>query len=108
MVKTNIRVLLIIEQCNPNQISVPLLGFHFFRELSKKANVTLCTHGRNQTSLERIRESDQNIVYLHESIISKYYYPIIQYLTTIGGINWPLYHALIYPIYAEFNRKGVS
>ncbi len=96
------KVLLIMEQCNPEWPSVPLVGYNFFREIAQKADVTLVTHERNQAALDQKKEH-QNIFYMPESTVTKKYYKGIARLAMSGRMNWPLYHALSYPIYAEFN-----
>jgi len=99
-----LRVLLIMEQCNPEWPSVPLLGFNIFRELNQKVDVTLCTHGRNQTNLEKTNIKAK-ILYFQESFWSRYYYRLISPIINFRGGIWPLNHAMAYPIYAEFNRN---
>jgi glycosyltransferase involved in cell wall biosynthesis len=47
------RVLLIAESCNPEMISVPLVGYCQARELSKLADTHVVTHPRNRPALER-------------------------------------------------------
>lgn len=100
-----LRVLLIIEQCNPEWASVPLVAYHFFNEISKLVDVTLVTHERNKQSLEKVR-GDQEIVYIPENTLLAKYYQVVSSIT-IGkrGNNWPLLHALSYLIYAEFNQN---
>ena len=39
-----LKVLLIVEQCNPEWASVPLVGYNFVQEINKLADVTLVTH----------------------------------------------------------------
>jgi glycosyltransferase involved in cell wall biosynthesis len=97
-------VLLIMEQCNPEWASVPLVGYNFYHGIRNRANITLVTHERNREALEKIR-GPHRIDYIQESHRLKRYYSIISRLTSRGGVNWPLQHALSYPIYGEFNRK---
>jgi glycosyltransferase involved in cell wall biosynthesis len=100
-----LRVLLIIEQCNPEMPSVPNVAYQFFNEISKLVDVTLVTHERNTQALEKVR-GDEEIIYIPESPVLAKYYGIVSRLTSgKGGINWPLGNALSYPIYAEFNYK---
>ena len=102
-----LKVLLIIEQCNPEFTSVPLVGYNYYKEINKLSDVTLVTHERNKKALSKHNKQNQNkIAYISESILTKKYYAIIAKLTSIGRINWPLKHALAYPIYAEFNYKA--
>ena len=101
-----LNILLIIEQCNPELSSVPLEGYNYYKEINKLSNVTLVTHERNKKALSKhINQRQNEIVYIYESILTKKYYAQIAKLTSIGRINWPLKHALAYPIYAEFNHK---
>jgi len=97
------RVLLIIEQCNPEWASVPLVGYEFFNGISALADVTLATHQRNREALEKVR-GQRRIIYIQESAASAAFYRQVARISSRGGINWPLHHALSYPLYAEFNR----
>lgn len=100
-----LRVLLIIEQCNPEWPSVPLVGYQFFDGISKFVDVTLVTHERNKQALEKVRV-DEKIVYISEHpLITKYYRSVHRLTVGMKGINWPLLNALAYLIYAEFNNK---
>jgi len=104
MSNQRLKVLLIIEQCNPDWASVPLEGYKYFQKISKFVDATLVTHERNKEALEK-RLEHQNIFYMIEGDFSKKYYHFVEAFTTKGRINWPLYDALTYPIYAEFNHN---
>lgn len=97
------RVLLIVEQCNPEWTSVPLVGYEFYHGIRQLADVTLVTHQRNRAALEKVREGEK-IVYIRESNFSANFYRLISRLSNRSGVNWPLLHTLSYPLYAEFNR----
>ncbi len=99
-----LKVLLIVEQCNPEWFSVPLVGYKFYQEISKLVEVTLVTHERNEEALNKIC-SNQKIVYISESSFVQKYHNIVAKLTYSGKTNWPLYNALSYLVYAEFNSK---
>jgi len=93
-------VLLVIEQCNPDWPSVPLVGYKFFSEIDKISNVTLVTHERNRNGLTN--KGHHNVVYISESKLMKGYYKLVNpFMNKV----WALYHSLSYPIYAEFNRR---
>jgi len=98
------KVLLLIEQCNPAWQSVPLEGYKYFQEISKIVNVTLVTHDRNEKDLKHLSEHN-NIVYIHEMDLLKRYYSVVERLVCKNKVNWQLYNSLTYPIYAEFNHK---
>lgn len=99
-----LKVLQVMEQCNPEWPSVPLVAFRFFDGISRLAEVTLVTHERNRGALERVRDG-REIEYIPETRAIRRYYAGISRLTSRGGVNWPLQHALSYPVYAQFNRS---
>ena len=103
MPNRKLRVLFMVEQCNPRWASVPLVAYNLYRELRKRAEVTLVTHARNRQGLEPL-QGNHRIDYIPESRAVRGYYRIVSGLTSRGGVNWPLQHALTYPVYAEFNR----
>ncbi len=98
------KCLLIINQCNPEWASVPLVGYNFFDGISRGADVTLVTHIRNRTALEKVRNG-RKIVYIPESARVQAYYRLVSRFLNRGNVNWPVAHALTYPVYAEFNRR---
>ncbi|WP_413163056.1 glycosyltransferase family 4 protein [Capilliphycus salinus ALCB114379] len=98
-----LKVLLIAEQCNPEWPSVPLVVYNFFKEINQIAEVTLVTHDRNQPALEK--KGYENIAYISESAAIKHYYKTVPSLAMKGRVNWPLYHLLSYPVYAEFDHS---
>ncbi|WP_341735702.1 glycosyltransferase family 4 protein [Microcoleus sp. CAWBG640] len=99
-----LKVLLIVEQCNPEWASVPLVGYNFFHKINKLVDATLVTHIRNKSALDKHPEYEK-VFYLEESNLNKQYYKIVAKVTANGRVNWPLYNALSYPIYEEFNRQ---
>ena len=98
------KILCIIEQCNPLWASVPLVGYSLYSGIRQLAQVTLVTHGRNRAGLEPVR-SGHDIIYIDESPFIRNYYRATERLSSAGGVIWPLKHALAYPAYAEFNRR---
>lgn len=79
-----LNVLLIMEQCNPEWASVPLVGYNFYQGIRKRVQVTLVTHERNREALEKIRNGHR-IDYIDESKHLKKYYGFISGLTSRGG-----------------------
>ena len=102
---SRLKVLLIVEQCNPDGVSVPLVGYSFYQAIAQRAEVTLVTHGRNYSSLKQ-RHPDREIVYLFESERLRQYYQLAVRLSCFRGrVIWPLRLALAYPIYHSFNQQ---
>lgn len=99
-----LKVLLIIEQCNPAWNSVPLEGYHLYAGISRFVDATLVTHKRNQEELEKIHP-DADILYLENSAAIKQLEQLGERLSLYKGqIIWPLRNAFTYPVYWGFNR----
>jgi glycosyltransferase involved in cell wall biosynthesis len=100
-----LRILMIANECNPEWFSVPLLGYCIYDGVYQRADITLVTHGRNQAALEKAHP-DRDITYITESKFTQVYARIAQRVSKVGDrIIWPLYNALSYPTYAEFNHR---
>jgi len=104
MSNKKLKVLLIVEQCNPDWASVPLEGYNYFKEINNLVDATLVTHIRNKPALEKHPESEK-VFYIEEGNLTKQYHKIVEKITANGRVNWPLYNALSYPIYEEFNQQ---
>jgi glycosyltransferase involved in cell wall biosynthesis len=102
MLLPKIKVLLVIQQCNPELSSVPLVGYNFYRELRDRVDVT---HERNRKGLSKFDNGNQIIYITQNTAISRYSRWVHRVTRWRGSVNWPLYHTLLYPIYAEFNHK---
>jgi hypothetical protein len=63
MSNKKLKVLLIVEQCNLEWASVPLVGYNFFQKINNLVDATLVTHIRNKPALEKYPEYE-NIFYL--------------------------------------------
>lgn len=99
------KVLLIIESCNPEWSSVPLVGYNFFKQIKRFADVTLVTHDRNRAALEKLH-SGENIVYIEPSAAEEKYYQCAAKLSTFRGrVVWPIRHLLCYPLYFYFDSS---
>ncbi len=108
MKNKKLKVLLIIEQCNPEWASVPLVGYCFYDYISQLAETTLVTHERNRAALEKTHPN-RDITYICESAFIKKYYALAEKLSKLKDrVIWPLYHMLTYPVYGEFNRQVYS
>ncbi len=99
-----LKVLLIIESCNPEWASVPLVGYKFYEQISSFADVTLATHHRNESALRKIH-GDRDIVYINPGRAEENYFKVIARLSQVRGrVIWPLRHLFQFPIYHFFDR----
>lgn len=97
-----LRVLLVAEQVNPDWTSVPLVAYRLYAALRRVADVHLVTHARNRQALEAVRQGHE-ITYIEEGPLARTASTLADRLANRGGTNWPLLHALSYPVYAGFN-----
>src|SRR5262245_32447436 len=96
------RVLCVMEQCNPDWASVPSVAFNIYQELRELADVTPGSHARNREALAA-RGLD-GIHFIEESRLAARYYRSLRRLEG-KDLVWPLHHALSYPVYAEFDQR---
>lgn len=98
------KILLVVESCNPELSSVPLVGYNFFTAINEVADVHLVTHCRNKDALTR-RGVIRNVTYYEETAVEKIYYRVISFISSFRGRTiWPLRHALQFPIFFFFDR----
>jgi glycosyltransferase involved in cell wall biosynthesis len=101
----HLKILLVIEACNPEFASVPLEGYRYYDALCQLTDVTLITHGRNRPALEKVR-AGRDILYIQESQITTNYYRYLLAPLNKIAVIWQLNHLLGYPIYEEFNQNA--
>jgi glycosyltransferase involved in cell wall biosynthesis len=101
---TKIKVLMVVEQCNPTFSSVPFVAYNLFKEIDRLVDVTLVTHERNKEAFET-RTEHKKVIYIAQGDFNTKYYNFVEGFATKGRINWPLYHTLTYPIYGEFDNN---
>jgi glycosyltransferase involved in cell wall biosynthesis len=99
-----LKALLIVEQCNPDWASVPLVGYRFYQGISKLVETTLVTHERNKAAFAK-RPEHKDVIFISESDWVKKYYPWVESVALKGKQNWQLANILGYPVYADFNNK---
>jgi len=106
MRKKRLKVLLIIEQCNPKMSSTPLIGFNFFQAIHKLAEVTLVTRDFNRKALEA-HGYKKNVVYISKSNSStlQNFRKLIVSRIKNEAIRRPIGVALRYPDYEDFNNQ---
>lgn len=99
-----LRVLYVVNECNPEWTSVPGLSFHWYDALRQRADVTLVTHGRNRQAIQRVADTRQ-IIFVDESPAASAYYRVVSKIARRRRVRWNVLHLLTYPIYAEFDTR---
>jgi glycosyltransferase involved in cell wall biosynthesis len=98
-----LKILLIIEQCNPEGFSVPLVGYQFFEAIRQYADVTLVTSDRHQGKFA----VKDNVVFIPQGFFGRLCERSAAVVTKsrVAEWNWALRHLFSYPAYAEFDRS---
>lgn len=101
---TDYRVLLIAEACNPEWVSVPLVGYNMYAALRTVADVTLVTQVRNRGAMERRCGSNANIVFIDSERLAAPFHNFGKWLTLGRGAGWTTRQALMWLPYVYFER----
>src|SRR4051812_12333835 len=98
------RVLLIVEGCNPEMISVPLVGYNQARELMKLTDAHVVTHWRNREALVKAgwREGGE-FTCIDTERLSKFTWWLGERISGRGK-GWTLQQALYTPTYYYFEH----
>jgi glycosyltransferase involved in cell wall biosynthesis len=98
------RVLLIVEGCNPEMISVPLVGYNQAREIAKLADTHVATHSRNREALTKAgwREGE-HFTCIDTERASRFTWWLGESIAGRGK-GWTLLAALYTPTYYYFEH----
>lgn len=102
-----IKVLLLAEACNPEWTSVPLVGYNIVRALAERPDldVTLVTHVRNQSALEKDEISNLcRLEFINNEMIAKPLYTLGKLLRGGGSLGWTTNMAVNWPAYVCFEK----
>lgn len=105
LMPSKLNILLVVEQCDPKGMSVPLVGYQFFEHIRPLANVTLVTKEKYRDNLSEILPPDQEVHYIEDGPWIQCYARWIPSDTLSSQFNWHLWHMMRYPLYAAFNRQ---
>ena len=99
------RVLIIAEACNPDWVSVPLVGWSHYDALRAVADVHLVTHPRNQSAIEaRGLVEGEDFTIIDNEHIARKTHRLATLLRGGKGKGWTTVTALGWPAYWEFER----
>ena len=99
------RVLLIAEACNPDWVSVPLVGWSHYDALRAVVDVHLVTHPRNRDALiKRGLVEGEDFTVIDNEHIARPMHRLATALRGGKGKGWTTVTALGWPAYWEFER----
>lgn len=99
------RVLLIAEACNPDWVSVPLVGWSHYDALRAVADVHLVTHPRNRDAIvKRGLVEGRDFTIIDNEHIARKTHKLANLLRGGKGKGWTTVTALGWPAYWEFER----
>ena len=96
------RVLLLAESCNPEWISLPLVGWGHARALHDIADVHLVTHARNREGLSKSDFPPERITYLDNDIGRRIVAGLSRVFRRNAEISWTTLTAMQVPEYYLF------
>lgn len=98
------RVLLMVDDCNPEWPSLPVVGYQMVKSLSRVADITVATHVRNRDDLAG-KLPGLEVVYIDNEYVAA---PLHKLSTLIRGgaqANWSVAVATAYPGAIAFDRE---
>jgi glycosyltransferase involved in cell wall biosynthesis len=98
------KVLLVVQECDPAGMSSPFIGFQLFDQIRRFAEVTLVTSEKYRPNLESQGVTCE-VHYLKPKSVMRGYANFLANRLFPTMTNWALRHLLSYPLYSEFNRK---
>ena len=98
------RVLLIVEACNPEWASVPLVGFNLYNALQEVADITLVTQIRNRDALLDRAPQTARIEFVDTERIAAPVSRLGHWLTLGKGLGWTTKQALNLVPYLYFEH----
>ncbi len=96
------RVLLLAERCNPEQPSLPIVGYKYARALSERVDVTLVTQVRNRDAIARANNFSAPIHYIDTEWIAIPMNRISRKLRGHSQVAWSTMAIMTYPSYVAF------
>ncbi len=96
------RVLLLAEACNPEWVSVPLVGWSHARALARVADVHLVTQVRNEAMIRRAGLTDRDFTPIDNESLARPLYKLAERLGASGGRGWTIKTAAASLAYPRF------
>ena len=103
-----IRVAVLADDFNPEWPSLPVVGFNYARALAELADVTVFTHVRNRTNVEKLGAQRFAIVYLDNEAVASPMYKLATWLRGGDELGWTIQIASNYLPYLQFERLALS
>lgn len=96
------RVLLLAEHCNPDWPSLPIVAYKAAKALAEVAEVTLVTHVRNRTAIEKVGVGNARVAFIDNESIARPMHRLAQLLRGGNTVAWTTNVAMSYLPYVVF------
>lgn len=103
-----LRVLLVVEACNPTWASVPLVGYNFAKALAARPDVeaTIVTHVRNRTALKNDPlGASAELQFIDNEFIAGPLHRLGKIFRGGETLSWTTNMAMAWPAYIYFERQ---
>lgn len=103
-----LRIMLVVEACNPTWTSVPLVGYNFAKALAMRSDldVTVVTHVRNRAALENdCLNTTAELHFIDNEFIAGPLYRLGKFLRGGKFLSWTTNMAMAWPAYISFERQ---
>lgn len=103
--RERLRVLLIAEGCNPNMISVPLVGYSHCKAIREVADALVLTHWRNGPELKNAGWVEgKDFAIIDTEWAARFLWKVSTFLRGGTGAGWTTLAALSVPLYYLFEH----
>ncbi|HVU62793.1 MAG TPA: glycosyltransferase family 4 protein [Phycisphaerales bacterium] len=108
--RTDVRVLLLAEACNPEWPSLPVVAYKAALALAEHVEVTLATHIRNRPALDKAGAGRANVVYFDTEYVAAPMHRLASFLrgneqhaqTLVVAMSWPSQVAFEWEVWRRF------
>lgn len=100
------RILILADDCNPEWVSVPNVGYKAARAIADHADVVVVTHVRNRESIERVGFGHAKVQYVDSEYVARPAFKLAKFLRGGTETAWTTAMALKYPSYLAFEWEA--
>jgi glycosyltransferase involved in cell wall biosynthesis len=105
---TNLKILILADDCNPEWPSLPIVGYKYARALGNYCDVTVATHVRNKENIEKDKNINVKFEFIDNEYIAAAMYKFSRILRGGSEVAWSTHMIMNYLPYIEFERQTLK